>query len=237
MSSLSYRATDSQQYDRGEVIWEQEGGGLNHMRRLFLERLSPHLGSMAGSRALDIGCGQGWLVDELAKKGADALGIDPSHKNIDAAKALHPALDFQQTTFEDLLLGDFDLITMVMVLEHCRDLTQTFDKVRSLLKMGGQLITITGDFQKFTHSRFGYRVDTETIGPGEVATRTDYGDRAGVIYDINRTAELCIERALISGLSLRAHEPITPPEWMVEEKPEYAQFADEPLFHLVHYVR
>ena len=105
MSTIRDKAVDPQQYDRGEVLWSQEGSGLNHVRRMFWEQLSPRLGNIADKAILDIGCGQGWLAGEMVKRGATVVGIDPSHKNIETARSNHHGIAFRQMRLEDVPQG------------------------------------------------------------------------------------------------------------------------------------
>jgi 2-polyprenyl-3-methyl-5-hydroxy-6-metoxy-1,4-benzoquinol methylase len=64
----------------------------------------------AGSRILDIGCGDGGLVDRLAELGFDAIGVDP-------AAPPHRRL-VQQRVEHARRLGEFDALTAVMSLHH-----------------------------------------------------------------------------------------------------------------------
>ena len=60
----------------------------------------------ADSRILDVGCGDGGLVDRLAELGFDAFGADP-------AAPPHPRL-VQQRVEHAQQLGQFDAVTAVM---------------------------------------------------------------------------------------------------------------------------
>ncbi len=63
-----------------------------------------------GSRVLDVGCGDGGLVDRLAERGYESLGVDPSAPR-------HPRL--LRGRVEDATgLGAFDAVTAVMALHH-----------------------------------------------------------------------------------------------------------------------
>ena len=230
---ISEVATDPLQYDTGEVVWSSEGSKSNHIRRMFLEKLTPYIQDIKGKRVIDIGCGQGWLCAEMTSKGALTFGIDPSANNIKAAKEEHSGLSFQQASLQDFVSNEpFDLATALMVLEHMSNAQEALAKIKSLLKPNGRLLLITGDFDKFTHPRYGYSVTTEQLTDGEVATRTDYGERAGVIYDINRTTDVYVQAAARAGFTLLSQEPITAPQWLADEQPKYADFREQPLFHL-----
>lgn len=67
-------------------------------------------GLPAGSRVLDVGCGDGGLVKRLVGLGFDALGVDP-------AAPAHPRL-IAESVERDLPLGAFDAVTVVMALHH-----------------------------------------------------------------------------------------------------------------------
>lgn len=63
-----------------------------------------------GSRILDLGCGDGGLVDRLTELGFDAIGVDPHAPP-------HPRLI--KAAVEDATgLGEFDAITATMSLHH-----------------------------------------------------------------------------------------------------------------------
>ena len=70
----------------------------------------------AGVRALDVGCGEGWLARELARLGAVVTGIDASAPLIDVARASGGDVDYACVTYEQLesdhsvVEGPFDLV-------------------------------------------------------------------------------------------------------------------------------
>jgi 2-polyprenyl-3-methyl-5-hydroxy-6-metoxy-1,4-benzoquinol methylase len=175
--SISEFATDPLQYDSDEILWHEEGHGLSPVRRVFLEQLNPYLEDAAGKGVLDVGCGQGWLSHEFAAHGARVLGIDPSKKNIQAATQQYPDIQFERSNLQSFQgQKQFDLVAAVMVFEHLADPSDGFTKIRSLLKPGGSLTMIIADFDKATRQRHDYGLQTERLAPGEVATRTDYGN-------------------------------------------------------------
>lgn len=84
-----------------------------------------------GSRILDLGCGDGGLVERLAELGYDALGVDPEAPT-------HERLIRQR--IEDVEgLGKFDAVTAVMALHHA-DLGAVLRVVAGLLHPQGQLL-------------------------------------------------------------------------------------------------
>ena len=232
--SIRERAIDPLQYDRDELLWSEEGHGLSPIRRVFLEKLQPHFGDLIGKDVLDVGCGQGWLSHNLVEHGARVTAIDPSVKNIKAATSQFRDVRFVKSSLQDFRTDhNYDLITAVMVFEHLPKLEESLSQIKGLLNAGGRLLTIIGDFDKFTQPRHGYTVDTEEISHDEVATRTDYGERSGVMYDINRTIPRFTCEADKAGFLVSEHEPMPAPDWLVDEVPRYSVHNGEPLFHLL----
>lgn len=84
----------------------------------------------AGSRVLDIGCGNGGLVKRLSASGLDALGVDPR-------APAHPRL-IQEPVEQVRSIGQFDAICAVMALHHA-ELDEVVPAIRRLLRANGQL--------------------------------------------------------------------------------------------------
>ena len=81
---------------------------------------------------LDVGCGDGALVRELAVAGYDALGIDP---------AAPPEDSFRRIKLDDLEEDDpFDTVVAVRSLHHITDLDGALDKIVRLLRGRGVLV-------------------------------------------------------------------------------------------------
>jgi 2-polyprenyl-6-hydroxyphenyl methylase / 3-demethylubiquinone-9 3-methyltransferase len=107
------------------------------------------LGSLAGLRFLDIGCGAGILCEPLARLGASVIGADPSAKNIAVARA-HAArsglaIDYRDTTAEALAgAGEmFDVVLAMEVVEHVTDVGLFIAHAGAMVKPGGLLFVAT----------------------------------------------------------------------------------------------
>lgn len=232
--SIADIAADPLQYDRDDLIWTAEGSKDNFNRKLYLEALQPTLASIKGQDVLDIGCGQGWLCDEIAKHGGNPVGIEPSAKNVEAAHATYPNLKIEEISLQDFETDQpFNVATGVMILEHFLDIDETMQKIASLLKTNGQFIAIVGDFDKFTDEHSHHPMEKEVMREGEVATRVDYGARAGIMCDIIRTIDRYEKAARQAGLALTDQKPLLPKAW----HPRYQTHKGKPLFHLLAFTK
>ncbi len=86
--------------------------GRDRMRDLLIAQLPDDL---RGARILDAGCGTGALAFELAKRGADVVGVDISPQLVDIANKRRPdrvrgSLTFSAGDMLDKRLGGFDHI-------------------------------------------------------------------------------------------------------------------------------
>lgn len=99
-----------------------------------------------GTRALDVGCGTGYLLKRLASVMPEVLGIEPDSQT--AARARDTVAETENATvradpFDPVAFGDatFDLVTFVAVLHHL-PLTQTLETARGLIRPGGRLVIV-----------------------------------------------------------------------------------------------
>ncbi len=149
----------------GEIgAWQRRvaDSSAGTVRRLaVLEALACH----AGGRYLDIGCGGGHLVRELATvvgPAGRAVGIDLSADQV-AAAAEHcrdqPAAELRtgDVTALDFAAGSFDGLASIQVLEYVPDLDRAFSEIRRVLRPGGRaaLISVLWDAFLFTGAEAG----------------------------------------------------------------------------------
>lgn len=101
--------------------------------------------SLAGRRALDLGCGVGGTAVALAELGAATMGIDldPDRVNLAAANALDRKVEVGLSTTDVLDpaaragIGQFDVIVAEDVLEHVADAADGVAALAELLAQGG----------------------------------------------------------------------------------------------------
>ena len=140
---------DNDVYDRLGAGWWDEDNPLNLLhgsctpgRMSYFRDVLARRG-VDGGRALDIGCGAGFITEELASLGFTAMGIDPSSVAIDTARA-HAArgglaIEYVVGAGEELPFPDaaFDLVACCDVLEHVRDLDGVVAETARVLRPGG----------------------------------------------------------------------------------------------------
>jgi 2-polyprenyl-6-hydroxyphenyl methylase/3-demethylubiquinone-9 3-methyltransferase len=102
-----------------------------------------------GLSLLDIGCGGGLLAEPISRMGFQALGVDPSEKNVGIASA-HAAksgapVTYRATTAEALVAEgrSFDVVLNMEVVEHVADLAGYLKACASLVKPGGLTVVAT----------------------------------------------------------------------------------------------
>jgi 2-polyprenyl-6-hydroxyphenyl methylase/3-demethylubiquinone-9 3-methyltransferase len=126
---------------------------LNPVRARYVQERC----TLAGSRALDVGCGGGLLAESLARAGAEVTAIDLAPGMVETARlhALDSGLqiDYRVAAAEELLKSAtrFDLLTCMEMLEHVPDPAATVATLGKLVRPGGHVFisTINRNFKSF----------------------------------------------------------------------------------------
>lgn len=104
------------------------------------------LKNIKGKRCLDVGCGGGFFMNEMSKRGALVTGIDYSRFGIMFAKERFPQLDLRVGSVHDLNMFEsntFDIVTLFDIIEHISDQKKAFLEIQRVLKPKGLLILAT----------------------------------------------------------------------------------------------
>ena len=128
-----------------------------------------------GLHIAEVGCATGFLLSMIKKAGYSNLtGIDPSPGCTAAAKK-HYGIDVLTNTISNIELADnsVDILLLVGVLEHIRDLDDSLQKLWRIIKPGGKFFIAVPDgsqyfkgqdapFQEFSVEHINY------FGPGSL---------------------------------------------------------------------
>ena len=107
----------------------------------------------AGSRVLDVGCGDGGLVYRLRELGFDALGVDP-------AAPAHPGL-VREAVEQVRGLGEFDAVVAVMALHHAK-LDVVTSAVTALLRPHGRLFVYDLEWDAYDDRAAGWLAEHDS---------------------------------------------------------------------------
>jgi 2-polyprenyl-6-hydroxyphenyl methylase/3-demethylubiquinone-9 3-methyltransferase len=122
---------------------------LHEINPLRLEWINARA-ALAGKKVIDIGCGGGILTESMARKGADATGIDLSDKALKVAD-LHSLESGVQVRYELIAAedmaareaGQYDVVTCMEMLEHVPDPGAIVKAAATLVKPGGHVFFST----------------------------------------------------------------------------------------------
>jgi 2-polyprenyl-3-methyl-5-hydroxy-6-metoxy-1,4-benzoquinol methylase len=98
------------------------------------------------SRILEVGCGEGHLAAEMARRGHHVAGVDLSEEAIGRARSWYPDLRFELgSVFADLssVCGQVDVVVSVEVIEHLTRPDIFLRNAWETLSPGGTLLLTT----------------------------------------------------------------------------------------------
>jgi acetyltransferase-like isoleucine patch superfamily enzyme/ubiquinone/menaquinone biosynthesis C-methylase UbiE len=100
-----------------------------------------------GDYVLDVGCGEGFITDMIAKRCKRIIGLDYSENAVNSAKNTSPTLEYVHMSAADLSFDDgtFDKVTCLELIEHVTILQarRVIDEIFRVLKPGGWIIGST----------------------------------------------------------------------------------------------
>lgn len=124
-------------------------GGPSHMHSRFMPQVFALAGSLrAGTRVLDVGCGNGFTCGEFLKRGCSVVGVDLSCTGIEMARVHHPQGRFEVLAADANILANlneqpFDIVVSTEVVEHLYAPRPYAHGCYSALKPGGRFICTT----------------------------------------------------------------------------------------------
>ncbi|MEM7071161.1 MAG: class I SAM-dependent methyltransferase [Pseudomonadota bacterium] len=111
------------------------------------------------SKLLDVGCGEGILLEEATKIGFDCDGIEPSHDQ--CAKHQKNGLKAHQGLLEDYqnqFKNQFDVITLSWVFDHFMNPKESIEIIHQMLKQQGYVIMMQSTMLDVPLFRYKYAI-------------------------------------------------------------------------------
>ncbi|MBF0312909.1 MAG: class I SAM-dependent methyltransferase [Oligoflexia bacterium] len=156
-----------QVYRKGSIIgnaMSTSGTGRGNLED-FIGFISQTLNSndFKGKKILEIGCGNGSLLNYLHAKGAEVIGIEPGIENIGHTD--YPFLILNDYFPSKQIVDKYDIILSYGVLEHVENPEQCLLDHRAFLKDDGVIIfsvpnaedyILSGDISIFVHEHWSY---------------------------------------------------------------------------------
>lgn len=133
---------------------------FNPAHRIYVNRiinLMPLSATKGRSgRFLDVGCGNGWVSEQMALRGWKPEGIEPTSSGCELTKARGvPVHQGTLTTLPDLKPGAYDAVLFFHALEHVADPRADLERAAELLAPGGQLLIGIPNFGCWQRKAFG----------------------------------------------------------------------------------
>ena len=145
---------DAYYRDLSKYEYHQRGGEESEYDRARMDLIADIIAPLVPgheARILDIGCASGRLLHLLAKRGFPrVMGLDPSPGCVETARRLY-GVDVLQGHLGQFpeLSEEFDVVILVGVLEHIRDLQQAMARIRSITSPGGVVYVEVPDALEF----------------------------------------------------------------------------------------
>ena len=138
-------------YDRTDMpaVYDRSRDHGPEWLKYWMDVLASHLGGEQVTRILDLGCGTGRFTEGMAARfSADVIGIDPSMKMLEQARAKRSVARvlYERASAEGLPVatGSVDVVFMSMSFHHFTDPAAAARECRRVLREGGSVLVRTG---------------------------------------------------------------------------------------------
>ena len=133
-------------WEKGCFLGQMTGDRCDYIQACLERTLGT--GALAELEILEVGCGGGLICEDLARRGATMVGLDPSQEALQTARehaaqsGLAQRITYEQGYAEALpyASGRFRVVVCLDVLEHVKSLSQTIAEVERVLAPGGVFV-------------------------------------------------------------------------------------------------
>jgi 2-polyprenyl-3-methyl-5-hydroxy-6-metoxy-1,4-benzoquinol methylase len=145
---LTTKTSSNKYYDERWILEDQQSTSPNQERvKLVVESVARHLRHYQNPRILDVGCGNGWILDAVSKRlgpTARLYGIDPSTTGIHNTMRRVPRAAVQCCAFESAAFDvQFDAVICSEVIEHVSSQVGLVSHIASLMGKESILVLTT----------------------------------------------------------------------------------------------
>ncbi|MGH9237080.1 MAG: class I SAM-dependent methyltransferase [Vicinamibacterales bacterium] len=132
--SFKDRAIEASSQDVHEVYMATADVHIRRETDLNEDCIAAIKANIVGTTVLDVGCGRGFLADELSRAGLDVTGCD--FRIADDMRERFPSIRFEQARAEALPFGpgDFDTVICTHTLEHVQNLAAAINELRRVAR-------------------------------------------------------------------------------------------------------
>ena len=106
-------------------------------------------------KLFDVGCGSGEFLQAMRELGWQVSGLEPDDRAAEEARKKGFAVTTAAIEELNEAPGQYDVVTMVHVIEHLLDAKAVLEKCRGLLKPGGLLMMVTPNVKSLSAEIFG----------------------------------------------------------------------------------
>jgi ubiquinone/menaquinone biosynthesis C-methylase UbiE len=131
-----------------EIKYDRIGNDYNLTRKAdsyLTEQLYFHLQPVEDEKYLDIGCGTGNYTSKLQTKGVDFIGVDPSERMLEKARASNDKIDWRMGSAENIPLPPNAVNGIIgsLTIHHWTDLKAGFTELFRVVKPNGRIVIFT----------------------------------------------------------------------------------------------
>ncbi len=233
-------STDIQLWEDSASAWVSHLGKHGDQSRRFMDpRVWQVLGDVANRQVLDIGCGEGRFSRQLAERGAETTGVEPSKSLHEKATELGGKATYINCRAEALPFSDntFDVVLFYLVLIDIEPFIPAVAEAFRVLKPGGQCVIVNLTSMNTASERF-WEFDSQGNKIGWLMD--SYADSRRIVSEWNgikvhnyhRPLSQYLQAFLTAGFQLYSFNEAFPTDAEVVENPDLEAQRICPYFNL-----
>ncbi|MBI1245924.1 MAG: methyltransferase domain-containing protein [Alphaproteobacteria bacterium] len=201
------------------------------------------LPAMKGLRAVDLGCGFGWVARWMRENGAAAvLGLDLSENMIARAKetTADPAIEYRIADLDtlDLPAGAFDVAFSSLTFHYVADFARLARTLHTALAPGGHLVFTIEHPVYMAAENAQWQADADGTLAWPVNGYSREGERrtdwfAKGVLKHHRTVATTLNALIDAGFAIRRVGEFAPTQEQVAARPDLAKEIERPMFLMV----